>query len=196
LSKEPVGKALSKVEFPGIQEDAMEIALLVLRAVVGALFAGHGAQKLFGLFGGHGINGTAGYFEQIGLRPGRVHATAAGSAEFLGGLLLAAGLLTPFAGAALIAVMTAAIITVHRPNGLWNTNNGYEYNLVMIAAAFALAGVGAGQWSLDDALSLDLASTGWALGTLGVGLIGGVGAVLSGRAFGERGTGDAQTTAA
>jgi hypothetical protein len=66
----------------------------------------------------------------------------------------------------------------------------------MIAVGFALAGVGAGQWSLDDALSLDLASTGWALGALSVGLIGGVGAVLSGRAFGERGTGDAQTTAA
>lgn len=174
----------------------MEIALLVLRVVVGALFAGHGAQKLFGLFGGHGINGTAGYFEQIGLRPGRLHATAAGSAELLGGLLLAAGLVTPFAAAALIAVMTAAIITVHRPNGLWNPNNGYEYNLVMIAVAFALAGVGAGQWSLDHALSLDLASTGWALGALGVGLVGGVGAVLSGRAFSERRTGDAQATAA
>jgi putative oxidoreductase len=174
----------------------MEIALLVLRVVVGALFAGHGAQKLFGIFGGHGIDGTAGFFEQLGLRPGRLHATAAGTAELLGGLLLAAGLVTPFAAAALIAVMTAAILTVHRPNGVWNSNNGYEYNLVMIAVAFALAGVGAGQWSLDHALNLDLAGTGWALGALGVGLVGGVGAVLSGRAFRERGTGDTQATAA
>jgi putative oxidoreductase len=174
----------------------MEIALLALRVVAGALFAGHGAQKLFGVFGGHGINGTAGFFEQLGLRPGRLHATAAGTAELLGGLLLAAGLVTPFAAAALIAVMTAAILTVHRPNGVWNSDNGYEYNLVMIAVAFALAGVGAGEWSLDHALSLDLAGTGWALGALGVGIIGGVGAVLSARAFRERGTGDAQATAA
>ena len=160
----------------------MDLALLVLRIVVGLLFAGHGAQKLFGAFGGGGLEGTAGMFDNIGLRPGWLHARAAGTLEFAGGALLALGLFTPFAAAAIIAVMTAAVITVHAPNGIWNTNRGYEFNLVMAAAVFALAGVGAGAWSLDNALGFDLNGAVWAIGALVVGVIGGVGTVLSGRA--------------
>ena len=117
----------------------MNLGLLALRLVVGLLFAGHGAQKLFGSFGGHGLKGTAGFFEAIGLKPGRVHASAAGVLEFGGGILLALGLLTPLASAMLIAVMTAAVITVHGPKGIWSTNGGYEYNLVLGAVAFAVA---------------------------------------------------------
>jgi putative oxidoreductase len=159
----------------------MELGLLVLRIVVGALFVGHGAQKLFGIFGGHGVSGTAGFFESIGLRPGKLHAVAAGTAELSGGVLLALGLVTPIAALLLTAVMTAAILTVHLRNGVWVTANGYEYNLVLIAVAFALAAVGAGEWSLDNALGLDVAGTGWALGALGLGLLGGLGAAFSSR---------------
>lgn len=159
----------------------MDLALLVLRLVVGLLFVGHGAQKLFGVFGGGGLEGTAGMFDNIGLRPGWLHARAAGTAEFLGGLLIALGLFTPFAAAALVAVMTAAIITVHARNGIWNSNQGYEFNLVLIAAVFALAGIGAGSWSLDNAFSFDLHGVIWALGALAAGIIGGVGTVLAGR---------------
>jgi putative oxidoreductase len=161
----------------------MDLALLVLRLVVGLLFAGHGAQKLFGAFGGGGLEGTTGMFDNIGLRPGWLHARAAGTAEFAGGLLLAAGLFTPFAAAALIAVMTAAVITVHGPNGIWNTQRGYEFNLVMAAAVFALAGAGAGTWSLDHVFGFDLNGAAWAIGALVVGAIGGLGAVLSGRTY-------------
>ena len=159
----------------------MDLALFALRAVVGLLLVGHGAQKLFGAFGGGGLDGTAGMFDNIGLRPGWLHARAAGAMEFVGGALLALGLFTPFAAAAIIAVMTAAVITVHAPNGIWNTNKGYEFNLVIAAAVFALAGAGAGAWSLDNAFGFDLHGAAWAIGALVVGLIGGVGAVLSGR---------------
>jgi putative oxidoreductase len=158
----------------------MELGLLVLHVVVGLLFVGHGAQKLFGMFGGHGLAGTAGFFESIGLRPGRVHAIAAGLAEFVGGALLALGLFTPAAAALIIATMTAAVITVHASHGPWVTEQGYEYNVVLIAAAFALAGAGAG-YGLDDALNLDMSGTGWALGALAAGVLGGIGAVVSGR---------------
>src|SRR5919107_793660 len=99
----------------------MDIALLVLRVVVGLFFVGHGAQKLFGKFGGHGLEGTAGFFEQIGMVPGRRHAIAAGSAEFFGGLLLVLGLATPLAAALIIAVMFVAVATVHAKNGPWAT---------------------------------------------------------------------------
>ncbi len=171
-----------KNDFHGnYMEDDMEIGLIALRLVVGLGFAAHGAQKLFGAFGGHGIEGTAGFFEQIGLRPGRLHAWAAGLAEFLGGASIALGIVTPFAAAALIAVMTAAVLTVHLRNGFFVTENGFEYNLVLVTVVFALAAIGAGEWSLDHALGLDLSGTGWALGALGAGLLGGVAAVLGGR---------------
>jgi putative oxidoreductase len=159
----------------------MDLALLVLRLVVGLLFVGHGAQKLFGVFGGGGLEGTAGMFDNIGMRPGWLQARAAGTAEFVGGALLALGFFTPFAAAALIAVMTVAIITVHAPNGIWNTNKGYEFNLVMVATAFALAGAGPGGWSLDNAFGFDLNGVLWAVGALVVGVIGAIGTVLTGR---------------
>src|SRR2546430_14036053 len=92
----------------------MELGLLVLRATVGLLFIGHGAQKLFGWFGGHGPDGTGQFFESTGLRPGRALAVWAGAAELLGGLPLALGLLPPAGAALLTAVMLTAIWTVHR----------------------------------------------------------------------------------
>src|SRR5436190_22534731 len=131
---------LAEASSPGRlrREEDMDLALLVLRVVVGFLFAGHGAQKLFGVFGGGGLDGTAQMFEKLGLRPSGLHARIAGTTEFMGGLLIVLGLLTPFAAAGLIAVMTAAVVTVHGPNGLWSSNRGYEYNLVLAATLFAL----------------------------------------------------------
>jgi putative oxidoreductase len=159
----------------------MDLALLVLRVVIGLLFAGHGAQKLFGVLGGQGLQATADMFDAVGLRPGRLHARAAGAAELVSGALLAVGLLTPVGAALVIAVMVAAIATVHLPKGIWSTDGGYEYHLVLIAGAFALAGAGPGRWSLDHALGIDWSSTAGALAALGIGVIGGLGAVLSGR---------------
>ena len=141
----------------------MELALLVLRVVVGALFFGHGTQKLFGWFGGHGPAGTGQFFESIGMKPGRAMAYAAGAAEAIGGLLIAFGLFMPAAAAMIISVMAVAIWTVHRTNGLWVTDNGYEYPLVLIAVAFAFAGIGAGEWSLDSAFDMAWSGEQWAL---------------------------------
>jgi putative oxidoreductase len=134
----------------------MKLGLTALRWVIGLLFFGHGTQKLFGWFGGHGPEATAQFFETLGLRPGRRHATAAGAAEAGGGVLVALGLFTPAAAAALIGVMSTAIRKVHMKNGPWVTNGGYEYNLVLIAALVALADVGPGEASLDHALGLEI----------------------------------------
>lgn len=166
----------------------MNLAMLVLRLVVGLLFVGHGAQKLFGAFGGAGLEGTAAGFDRMGLHPPRVHAMAAGCAELGAGLLLALGLLTPLGAALVVAVMTTAVITVHARNGLWNTEGGFEFNLTLIAAAFAMVGAGPGAWSLDDALGLELAGAGWAVAALGAGVLGAIAAVAGDR-LAHRGSG-------
>ena len=159
----------------------MELGLLVLRVVVGLLFMGHGAQKLFGMFGGYGIEGTGGFFESLGLRPGRLHASGAGVAEFAGGALLALGLLTPLAAFLLIATMVVAVATVHWSRGVWSSEGGYEYNLVIVASVFAITATGPGKWSLDHALSIDGDGTGWALAALGAALLGGLATLGLGR---------------
>jgi putative oxidoreductase len=159
----------------------MEIALLILRIGVGLLFAAHGAQKLFGWFGGGGIEATGAVFESIGLRPGRHHAAAGGLGELLGGLLLAAGLLSSLAAALIIATMTAAALTVNIKNGPWSYDNGWEVNLLYALAGFAVAGAGAGELSLDHGFGLEVAGMGWALGALAAGVLGGAGAVGLGR---------------
>lgn len=134
----------------------MKLGLALLRWIVGALFFGHGTQKLFGWFGGGGLEGTAGFFENLGLRPGRRHATAAGAAEAGGGALMALGLLTPAAAAALIGTMFTAIRKVHFAKGPWVTDGGYEYNLVLMAVMVGLADVGPGDFSLDHALGTEV----------------------------------------
>src|SRR5438874_1069098 len=86
------------------------------------------ASRLFGWFGGHGLEGTGGFFHGLGYRPGKFFATIAGLSEFFGGVLLALGLLTPLAAAAIIGVMFNAVAAVHGKNGPWMTDGGYEYN--------------------------------------------------------------------
>lgn len=146
----------------------MRFGIAILRAVVGGLFIGHGLQKLTGAFGGYGLEGTAGGFEQLGLRPGKVHATAAGAAEAGGGALLVAGLATPFAASALTGTMTVAIKKVHLSKGPWATNGGYEYNAVLIAAVFAITADGPGALALDRREW----GTGWAIAELAAGVAG------------------------
>jgi len=159
----------------------MALGLFVLRVVVGGLFIGHGAQKLFGFVGGHGLQGTGAHFDALGFRPGRTLALAAGLAELIGGALFALGLVTPLAAVLLIAVMTTAIGSVHWRGGLWATNGGFEYNLVLVAVAFAVTSIGAGNWSLDHALGLDVTGPEWALVALVVGALVGVAGISARR---------------
>ncbi|MGG1674757.1 DoxX family protein [Neobacillus sp. NRS-1170] len=127
----------------------INIGLLIIRLVVGVLFVGHGAQKLFGWFGGYCLKGTGGWFESIGMKPGVTMALFAGLTELIGGILFALGLLTPVAGILIAGTMVMAIVKVHAPNGLWATANGYEYNLTLLAVAIGVALIGPGQYALD-----------------------------------------------
>lgn len=129
------------------------LAPLALRIPAGIIFMAHGAQKLFGWFGGHGLQGTAQWMASIGLEPGYLMALAAGGVEFLGGLALLVGLLTRPAALALAFTMLVAIFSVHVTNGLFMSNNGYEFALSLLAITVALAVSGAGSASLDRPLA-------------------------------------------
>jgi putative oxidoreductase len=148
----------------------MKLSRVILRLLIGALFIGHGTQKLFGWFGGHGVEGTAGFFESLGLKPGRVNAIAAGCAEAGGGAMLALGLATPFAGAAITGTMATAIRHVHASKGPWVANGGWEYNAVVIAATLAVVEAGPGPLSLDHALGMERSGTAVMLAAAAAGL--------------------------
>jgi putative oxidoreductase len=120
-----------------------DLGLLALRLVLGLLFVGHGAQKLFGWFGGYGLAGTGTFMESIGLRPGKQMAALAGLSEVLGGLLFIVGLFQPLAALMIGGAMLIAIA------------KGYEYNLVLLVLAIALALLGPGALSLAATLGVN-----------------------------------------
>ncbi|HEX5559664.1 MAG TPA: DoxX family protein [Gaiellales bacterium] len=132
----------------------MTLGLLILRIVMGLTMAAHGSQKLLGWFEGPGQAGTTGTFTKLGFRWPAAMALMAGAAELFGGLLFAAGLVTPFAAIALIVVMLNAIITVHWQKGFFVTAGGYEYNLAIIAIATGVSAMGPGADSVDSALGI------------------------------------------
>ncbi|MER5790170.1 DoxX family membrane protein [Streptomyces sp. NPDC001980] len=130
--------------------DRRDVGLLLLRLGTGGVLAAHGAQKLFGRFGGGGIEGTGRFMESVGYAPGRPSALAAGLAEAGGGTLLALGLATPAAGAAAAGAMAGAT-ALHRPNGFFAAEGGYEYAATLGLATAGLAVAGPGRLSLDHA---------------------------------------------
>jgi len=129
------------------------LAALALRIPVGLILAAHGAQKLFAWFGGYGLEGTGQWMASIGLEPGYLMALLAGSAEFFGGLALVFGLLTRPAALVSAFTMLIAIFSVHISNGLFMSNNGYEYALTLFAVTVALAIQGGGALSVDRVLA-------------------------------------------
>ena len=130
------------------------LALLLIRATLGLFMAGHGAQKLFGWFGGPGVEGTAGFMESLGLRPGKQWAIVGGASEFGGGVLTLLGLLNPLGSLGVIGAMAMATAKVHWNNPIWVTEGGAEYPVVNSALATALMMTGPGAISLDRLFGL------------------------------------------
>lgn len=152
-------------------DTAADLALLVFRAGLGAVFLAHGYNHVFG---GGRIAGTARWFESLGMRPGPLHAWTASLTELGAGALLLLGLATPLACAGVIGTMVVAWITNHLRNGffIFRPGEGYEYVMTLTLAAIGLAGTGAGQWSVDHALGW-FGPPGW-IG-LGIALVAGLG---------------------
>ena len=154
---------------------ALGTGLLLARLILGVLLVGHGTQKLFGWFGGYGIAGTAGFFEQLGFRPGRFFVITAALSEVGSGILIALGLLGPVGPALLLSVMIVAAISVHWKNGVFATANGIEVPLLYATGVISLAFTGYGPFALDAALGIDQTWTPeFKAAALAVGVVGGV----------------------
>jgi putative oxidoreductase len=133
---------------------AVDVALLVVRVIVGIIFAAHGAQKLFGAFDGPGLAdmiekmGPLGFFVTIG--------------EFFGGVGLIIGFLCRFSAASLIVIMLGAIAMVHGQHGFFLGHGptdtlataGFEYNLALIGLSAPILIAGPGQYSVGRCLPL------------------------------------------
>lgn len=132
----------------------MDIAFLIVRLILGLGIAAHGTQKLFGWFGGGGITGTAGFFEQLGFRPGALFVIAASLGELIGGLLTIFGIFGALGPVLIVLVMLVAIFSVHISKGFFVSGGGYELNIFYIAVALAIAFGGNGAWSLDYSFGL------------------------------------------
>lgn len=130
--------------------DEANLALLLVRVVVGVTLALHGLQKIR-----VGLDGVARWFDGMGMRPGWLHARFAAFGEIAAGLCLAAGLLTTFAGLGFVGLMTVAGWTDHRDKGFFIIKQGWEYVMVLAVVAVTVAMLGPGEWSIDHALGID-----------------------------------------
>jgi putative oxidoreductase len=148
----------------------MGLGTLALRSVVGGIILAHGLQKLNGSFGGPGLEGTEKMMESLGLHPAKYQAWAVAMTETVGGGLTAAGFLSPLGPAMIIGSQAVAVQKVHLKNGFWLHNRGYEYNLALMAGAFALAETGPGALSLDALFGKRRQGLGWALASTAVAL--------------------------
>lgn len=122
-------------------------SLLPLRLAMGAIFIGHGAGKLFGIWGGPGLQGFAGSLGALGLHPPMVMAVLAALAEFLGGITILIGFFARWGAVAIIIVMAVAVYSVHWKNGFIG-QGGYEYNVAVIAMALTILFGGSGPHSV------------------------------------------------
>jgi putative oxidoreductase len=155
---------------------AYDVALLILRICLGLTLVAHG----YDIFVSTGIASVGSHFHSIGMKPGEVHARLAGAVQILAGLGMALGLLTPIPAAGFVALMFVAAWTVHRPNGFYLTNGGWEYTLLLAVGAIVVAMLGSGRISLDWLLFGHSWMNGWVglLISVVLGLGGGLGQLL------------------
>lgn len=154
-----------------MNSDAAEIAILLMRVYFGVTLALHGWNKVRSHAA---LQGTAGWFASIGMRNGRIAGVLAATTEITAGIALAIGLLTPLAAAATIGIMVVATVVAHAKNGffIFRPGQGWEYTAAFIVVAAAIAGIGPGRYSVDQALGITVDAWVSFLGAVAVGVVG------------------------
>jgi putative oxidoreductase len=136
------------------REKRLDVALLLLRAVVGIIMAAHGAQKVFGIFGGSGIEAFAGMLKDLGFTPSLVWAWITAGSELVFGFFLVLGIIPRLSAAVIAIIMAVAILKVHGPNGFFMMKGGYEYPLLILVSCMSLMLTGAGKLSVTEAIGV------------------------------------------
>ncbi len=158
--------------------DAIDLALFIFRCGIGAVMLAHGVNHIIG---GGKIEGTAGWFGSMGMRWPMAQAWFASLTEIGAGILLVLGFLMPFGGAGVIGVMAVALAINHRGNGffIFRPGEGWEYVMTLALCGLVLGTIGAGGWSLDEAVFDDdlVGTTGLAISAIAG--IGGAAALLA-----------------
>jgi len=131
-----------------------DLGLLVLRLIVGGVFAAHGAQKAFGWWGGPGMSRWTAAMTRMGLRPAGPWAAISAGTEVVGGPLLAVGAISPLVAPLLVAQSAVIIVRGHWSKGFWNRDGGIEFPLALLGGTVAILGVGPGGLSVDAAIGL------------------------------------------
>ncbi|MFH1798627.1 MAG: DoxX family protein [Candidatus Omnitrophota bacterium] len=129
-----------------------DLSMFVLRAVIGIIFAAHGSQKLFGMFGGIGIDGTVKMVEALGfLTSSYLIAVVWGCIEFVGGIFMILGILSRWAAFSIVLTIIIQLWKINLSYGFFIQNSGIEHNLLIIAACIPIVLLGGGNWSVWDA---------------------------------------------
>ena len=122
-----------------------QVALAIIRIVAGVIFFAHGYQKFFVM----GIDGTTGFFTQVGAPLPGISAIVVATVEMVGGALLVFGIFARFVAIPLAIDMTSAIVLVHSKHGFF-VPMGVEFVTLLLASAIAIAVAGAGAFSVDE----------------------------------------------
>lgn len=121
-----------------------QLAPLFLRLAIGVIFIAHGYPKLFKNF-----SGTAQFFESVGLKPAKFWVIIVGISEFFGGLALIIGFLTQIAALLIAITMFVAMVYVKKIKFKKGLVDGYEFDLILFAAALALLFLSPGAFAID-----------------------------------------------
>lgn len=148
---------------------AEDLILFVVRSVAGIIMIAHGYNHWLG---GGKIAGTAGWFESLGLRHGKLQAWTSVIVEIGAGVLLILGALTSLASAAVISVMLVAGLLAHWKNGFFIFREGYEYVLLLAVVAAGLGTLGPGEFSIDHAAGIEIVGWEGMAVAVGVGVVG------------------------